>query len=89
MKSNSELPAIRSVKDFLEDFKKQKLEEGEDIHSDLVRFLNWLITNVKEDATLSQKQENELTKRIDWDWWSNDGEPSWYIFLQLFETLPK
>ncbi|MCK9352435.1 MAG: hypothetical protein WCT49_05115 [Candidatus Paceibacterota bacterium] len=85
-----DLARRRPVEDFFEDLRKERLEAGEYEHSDMIRFLDWLITNVNNDATIDQQQEKELTNGIEWEWWcSADGEPVWYVFLNLFETLPK
>ena len=79
----------RSVKEFLTDFKNLKREEGEDPQSPLIEFLDILIRRVKEDATISRTQEKNLANGIEWEWWSTEGQPSWYIFVQLLETQPK
>jgi len=81
--------AIRTVKEALADFKKKKLEEGADEHSDLISFLKWLIVSVTADAKITAEQEEGLMEGIDWEWWSTDGEPSWSAFVSLMETLPE
>ncbi|MFA5830493.1 MAG: hypothetical protein WC878_01550 [Candidatus Paceibacterota bacterium] len=89
MANGQEFLKTRPVKDFLGDFKKQKLDEGENPRSALIYFLDHLIENIKDEATMTDRQEKELAKGIEWDWWCTDGSPSWYVFLQLLETLPK
>ena len=79
----------RPVKEFFSSFKRSSIMEGETPFSAKIIFLNWLIRNVKDDAMISERQEEELTKGIDWEWWSTEGKPSWYIFLNLSETLPQ
>ncbi len=79
----------RSVKEFLADLKKEKLEAGEEPKSSVIEFLDILMRRVKEDATVSRTQEKDLARGIEWEWWSTEGQPSWYIFIQLLETQPK